>query len=78
MAAAGATTEAARLQALRGTKRDRYGFEVALDAETDVIDLGHIINVTHSRFGLSSGKDFVVMMVEPIANRERLRLEVWG
>jgi hypothetical protein len=75
---AGATTEAARLQTLRGTRRERYAFSVGLDSVTEEIDLGSYITLTHSRFELTAGKTFVVMTVEPDALGETVALEVWG
>jgi len=76
--AADAGAEATRRQALRGTKRDRMEIVVALTDETDEIDLGDVITLTHSRYGLDSGKQFTVLGVQPDAANHRLTLTLWG
>lgn len=73
-----AATEAARVQALRGTRRHRYEFVVSLTGETIDLDLGSTIQISHDRFGLAAGKNFVVISVEPDAQKKTLRLGVWG
>ena len=73
-----AVAEAARLQTLRGVRRDRYSFISAMDAETVLLDLGDYVRVTHDRFGLSAGQVFVVMGIEPEPEEGEITFEVWG
>ena len=75
-AAADALTEATRLLTLRKAKRDLYSFQTPLDADTLAIDIGSIVHLTHSRFGLTGGKKFTVVTVEPDADKELLSLHV--
>ena len=75
--AAGAGAEATRRQALRGVKRDRFEAEVELNAETEALSLGHIVGISHARFGLSAGADFRVLGLEPMRKKRRLRLTLW-
>ena len=75
---ADADTEAVRLQSLRGVKRDRFEFGIELTATTVVIDQGDIIEVIHPRFGLSGGKNFVVLSVESDPRNKTVTLGIWG
>lgn len=75
---ADATAEATRRQTLRGTRKDRYSIQVKLDATTAAVDMGDVIELTHSRFGLSAGKKFIVLGLEPDANDRVLTLSIWG
>jgi hypothetical protein len=75
---ANAATEASRVQTLRGADRDRFEFTVPLDDETVLIELGDVVTITHSRFGLSSGVDFRVISLADNADDELLTLNVWG
>tara|TARA_R110000744_G_scaffold154666_1_gene269738 strand:- start:1130 stop:3571 length:2442 start_codon:yes stop_codon:yes gene_type:complete len=76
--AANASTEATRRQVLRGTKRDVFDFTTRIDSNTLTLDLGQIINVTHSRFGLSSGKNLVVIGLDADAKTDSVRVQAWG
>lgn len=88
--AADALTEANRRQTLYGVQRDRFEFTVALDWRTQVldgvdtvmgtlvVDLGDSIHLMHSRFGLSAGKYFRVMSIEPDARRGLVTYTIWG
>jgi|TARA_R110000824_G_scaffold401687_3_gene613648 hypothetical protein len=76
--AANAATEATRRQALRGTKRDSFEFSTRIDSDTLTLDLGQIINVTHSRFGLSAGKNLVVIGLDADATTDSVRVQAWG
>jgi ribosomal protein S17 len=76
--AAAAATEAARRQTLRGVRRDRFEFAVPLDDDTAEVDVGDYVEVEHPRFGLSAGKTFVVMTVEPDAANRSMTIGVWG
>jgi hypothetical protein len=75
---ADALTEAARRQALRGVKRDRFDVVCELNDETEAVDVGDVVTVTHPRFGLSAGRDFRVVAVEPQRATKRLRLSLWA
>lgn len=80
---AAALAEAQRRLALRTPRRDRFELRVPLTDETDDIDLGHVVNIHHSRYGLTvlggeEGKPFVVIGVEPDAMAQALTLNVWG
>ncbi|MBK8006745.1 MAG: hypothetical protein IPK12_23435 [Gemmatimonadetes bacterium] len=73
-----AGTEATRRQTLRGRLRHRFTAVLALTEETEVIDLGDVVHLTHPRFNLAGGARFRVVGLEPDARRGRLRLALWG
>lgn len=75
---ADALAEATRRQTLRGTKRTRLIATVALDADTEALDLGDVVTVTSTRFGLSAGVDFRITALEPQRATRRLRLSLWA
>jgi len=75
---ANAQAEATRRLALRKVQRNRYEFKVPMIDETELIDLGDIIDLTHTRFGLTGTKKVVVLGVEPNAKSKRITLNVWG
>jgi hypothetical protein len=75
---ANAQSEADRRQTLRGVLRHLFATTVALDAETMLLDLGDVATLTHSRYGLSAGKDFRILGIEPDARAGSLGLSVWG
>jgi hypothetical protein len=75
---AAASAEAARRLALRSARRDRMTFGLALDATTNRLDLGDIIRLEHPRFGLSGGKNFVVLGLGLDTANRLLTLQVWG
>ena len=75
---ADAATEATRLQTLRGVRRERFAFTLALTTETMPLDIGKFVRITHPRFRLAAGKEFVIMKIQPDAREERIDLEVWG
>ena len=75
---ADALAEAARRQTLRGVKRDRIEITVPLDDDTDELDLGDVILLTHDRYGLDAGKQFVVLGVQPDAAAHTVTLTLWG
>lgn len=75
---AGALTEVARVQALRGQQRDRYSVRLALDDTTQLLDLGQQLLVQHERFLLEIPRAFTILHVEPDAAAKVLDLEVWG
>ena len=59
-------------------KRSPYEFAVRHDSDTETLDLGSIVMIEHSRFGLSAGKQMVVMDIEPVPNEGIINLGVWG
>lgn len=61
VAASDATTEATRRLTLRKVVRDFFDITVPLTPQTAAIDLGQVVSLTHSRFGLSAGASFVVI-----------------
>ena len=75
---ANALSEAARRQTLRGVTRDRLEIVVGLDDDTQELDLGDVVTLTHSRFGLSGGKQFTILGVRPDAAQHRVTLTLWG
>lgn len=77
-ARADASTEATRLQELAGVMRHTYAFGIELNAESAVVDLGSLVRVVHSRYGLAAGKTLIVRDVKPDAAANRLELEAWG
>ena len=75
---ADAQAEATRRQTLRGTQRDRFEVVIQMNDNTEDKDLGDVITLTHSRYGLDAGKQFVVLGIRPDAARNRITLDVWG
>ena len=75
---ADAQAEATRRQTLKGVKRDRLEITIGLDDETDELDLGDVLTLTHSRYGLSAGKQFLILGVQPNAQEHTLTLTLWG
>jgi hypothetical protein len=77
VSAANALTEATRLQALRGVRRDRFEFVVPQNTETALLDLGQVVSLTHPRYGLSGGALLRIIGVEPDAAAKTIRLTGW-
>ena len=76
---ADAATEAARLSTLYGVPRDTYTLRVFVKSAADVtIDLGSIVRITASRFGLNAGKLFVVTGIGADLANNAIDLTVWG
>jgi hypothetical protein len=75
--AADAVTEAARRQTLRGTLRHRYATTIPLNDDTKALDLGDVVSITHTRFGLTGGPSFRILSIEPNVLRRELAIEVW-
>lgn len=73
-----ASTEASRIQTLRGTRRDRFEFSVRMTNETVAVDLGDVVEIKSPRFGLSAGKNMLVIGVEPQPEDFTIRFNVWG
>jgi hypothetical protein len=70
------TTEATRLLDLYKVKRDF--FRVRLNVQTMGLEIGQVINITHPRYGLASGKNFVVVDMEEIHELGETELGIWG
>ena len=73
---AAADTEAARRLAL--FKERREVFRVALKGVGFSLALGDEVTFTHSRFGLTAGKDLVVVGQEENASATAVELDLWG
>jgi len=71
-------TEAERQFDLRSVKRDRFAFRSPMNDDTLALDLGQYVRLTHSRFGLSAGRTFVLVTVAPDTERGMIDFEVWG
>lgn len=69
-----AQSEAQRGLALYGTHREHWS--VALQAEPYSLDVGQSINLTRPRFGLDSGRDFVVVGFDE--SEDFVTVDVWG
>ncbi len=76
--AANAQSEATARQALRGVDRDVFELGIALTDETDGLNLSGELNLTHTRFNLSSGRNLVVIGVEPDPAKREVNLTLWG
>ena len=76
--AADAATEATRRQTLRGVKRDVFQIVVELEAAVEALDLHEVVTVQHTRHGLSAGRDFRVIALEPSRAEKTLRLTLWA
>jgi len=73
---ADAATEAARLLTLYRTRRDRFLAPVKTSAFDT--ELGDVVEITHSRFGLSGSKKFTVVGMDERAAENQIDLELWG
>jgi hypothetical protein len=73
-----AMAEAARRLEIRRLRRDRFELVLDLDATTVTLDLGQVIQLTHSRYSLSAGKLFRIIGIEPNAVDRTVALTVWG
>jgi len=76
--ASDAATEAARVQTLRGVRRELFEVQPELNAGTLVIDLGDVVTLQHPRYGLSAGRKLLVAGVSPDAAARRVTLTLWG
>lgn len=73
-----AQDEADRLQAMFGTKRDRFELSIQLTSDTATLDLGDVVTLQHARYGLSAGKKFRVLGIDPKASAREMVLSIWG
>jgi hypothetical protein len=76
--AADAATEAARLLALHGTRRDFVRATVRLDEDSAAVDLGAVVELQTARLGYTAGRLFAVVGVESDGAQRRLTLDLWG
>jgi len=76
--ASDASTEASRRLGVLSAPQDVFEFTVPLTDDTETLDLGDVVTVTNSRYGLTNGRSFRVVTVEPDLERQQLRLRVWG
>ena len=76
---ADANSEASRLLALYRVKRQHFIVELPDQSRFDAIDLLDTVNLSFRRFGLSAGKNMVVMGIERESpDMGKIQLEVWG
>lgn len=76
---ANATTEAIRLLALYKVEREIYSVNIWLTSDiAPLLGLGAVINLQYARFGLSSGKDFLVIGMDTDFLNNTLNLILWG
>jgi len=75
---ADAAAEATRRLALRDGRRDPIEFAVPLTMDTVLVDFDDFVEITHSRFGLTAGKVFAPITIEPDAAARLVTLRLWG
>ncbi len=73
-----AQAQADAFQNLRGVKRRPYSFAVDYTQENELLDLGVFIKITHPRFGLSEGKNFIVISEDKDPRSNEINLIAWG
>jgi len=78
VAKADAEAEAARLQALYGTRRDMVRVKVRLDRTNAAIDLGTELRIATAQLGYAAGRDFVCLGIETTGARDTMTLTLWG
>jgi hypothetical protein len=74
---ADALAEAARVQALYGTRRDRYQFTAHISVAS-ACDVGSVISLRTPRLGLSAGKLFTVIGRTDEYAVDTVTLDCWG
>lgn len=76
---ADANTEAARLLTIYKTRRDIYEVSVRVDsALASVLDIGKIVTLQVSRFGMSAGKKFLIIGLRTNMRGYLFDLTLWG
>jgi hypothetical protein len=76
---ADAAAEASRLLTLYKTRRDMYEVTVRVDASTAaLLDLGKVVTLQLPRFGLNSGKLFLITGITTNMRGYRFDLTLWG
>lgn len=73
-----AQTEATRLLGIYKVMRDRLEVDVYLEGCSCVLDLGELVDVQWGRFGLSLGKQFMIIGYEPNFRTGKAKLILWG
>jgi hypothetical protein len=73
-----AETEAARLLGLFSAPQDVFDLTVPLTDQTEDLDLGDTIWLSHDRYGLANGRLFIIVTVEPDYENQQVRLRIWG
>ena len=76
--AADALLEVARRQVMRGILRHRYELVLQLNDDTKALDLGDVVSLTHSRYGLAAGALFRIIGLEPDGIGRTITVQVWG
>jgi hypothetical protein len=76
--ASDAATEASRLLALHGVRRDFVQAEVWLTEANAAVDLGRVVRLVTPRLGYGAGRDFIVVGITADGRRQRLTLDLWG
>lgn len=74
---ADATAEVDRRNQLYGIKRDRFQFPVKFEYASS-LDLGDVVTLKLNRFGLESGKNFVIIGIQQDHEEQSTTLELWG
>lgn len=74
--AAAADTEAQRIADLHGVERRAY--EVVVTGQALLRELGETVTITDDRFGLSQGKNFVIVGLRESAPFIATRMVLWG
>lgn len=75
---AAAQAEAARLLRMFGTSRLILDMLVPRSRAPAALDLGAVIQVTHPRFGLATGRRFAITSLDEDWSAATLRIEGWG
>jgi len=76
--AADATAEATRLKALKGTFRSWIDPTFFLDDSSLALEVGNVIDIISTRYGLGAGGRRVVMSVSPDLAGGGLKTSTWG
>lgn len=79
VSSAAAQTECDRRLALYKAERATYNVKLGLDPSLlDTIDLGIVVRLTLPRFGMGSGKDFIVTGLQPDYRLKIIEVTLWG
>lgn len=81
--ATAAQAEANRLLTMFKVRRDMYQLTVPLEAIRrqplpNQLRPGWVANITHSRFGLGAGRNFIVVSTQEDLDADEVQLTVWG
>lgn len=76
---ANATAEASRRLTLYKTRRDMYRVTVRVDADlAGVLDLGKVVTLQLNRYGMNSGKAFLITGIQANMREYLFTLTLWG